>query len=54
MGGDEKTIPEGPISSLLQSCAHSALDILRALETLGDDNLLGEYLVPLKSNTGKP
>ncbi|CAH0027230.1 unnamed protein product, partial [Clonostachys rhizophaga] len=34
LGDDKKTIPEGPISSLLQSCAHSALNILRALETL--------------------
>ncbi|VUC25742.1 unnamed protein product [Clonostachys rosea] len=44
LGDDKKTIPEGPISSLLQSCAHSALNILRALETLGDNNLLDSFL----------
>lgn len=38
---DDKSIPEGPISSLLQSCTYSALNTLKTLRILGDTNLLG-------------
>ncbi|KAI8659193.1 Fungal-trans domain-containing protein [Fusarium sp. Ph1] len=40
----DRTIPDGPISSLLQSCVHSALNILKTLRALGDENLLDCFL----------
>ncbi|KAM6522798.1 hypothetical protein FALCPG4_012413 [Fusarium falciforme] len=40
----DRTIPDGPISSLLQSCVHSALNILKTLRALGDENLLDSFL----------
>ncbi|KAF4807815.1 Proline utilization trans-activator [Colletotrichum siamense] len=43
-GSNDKSIPDGPISSLLQTCVASAVNTLKALKALGDDNLLDCFL----------
>ncbi|KAJ3542240.1 hypothetical protein NM208_g4208 [Fusarium decemcellulare] len=40
----DRSIPDGPINSLLQSCVHSALNILKTLRALGDSNMLDSFL----------
>lgn len=45
LAGNESadSIPDGPISSLLESSSYSALNILKTLKALGDSNLLGMF-----------
>ncbi|TPX17756.1 uncharacterized protein E0L32_002857 [Thyridium curvatum] len=43
-GGQDKPVPSDPISSLLQSCSSSALNILKMLKSLCDSNLIDCFL----------
>ncbi|KAF5515938.1 hypothetical protein CGCS363_v001950 [Colletotrichum siamense] len=43
-GSNDKSIPDGPISSLLQTCVASAVNTLKPSKALGDDNLLDCFL----------